>query len=47
MLKRPRRDRKNTPKNCTKKKILINQITAMMWSVIQSQTFWKEKSSGP
>ena len=31
---------------CTKK-ILVNQITKMVWSVTQSQTFWSVKSSGP
>ena len=30
-----------------KKKILMNQITAMVWSVLQSQIFWSMKSSGP
>ena len=29
------------------KKILMNQITMMAWSVTQSQTFWSVKSSGP
>ena len=29
------------------KKILMNQITMMVWLVTQSQTFWKAKSSGP
>ena len=29
------------------KKILMNQITIMVWSVTQSQTFWSVKSSGP
>ena len=29
------------------KKILMNQITIMVWSVTQSQTFWRVKSSGP
>ena len=38
MLKRSRRDRKNTH-NCTEK-ILMNQIIMMVWSVTQSQTFW-------
>ena len=46
MLKRSRRDGKNIQKNCIKK-ILINQITRMVWSVIQNQTFWRAKSSGP
>ena len=31
---------------CTKK-ILVNQITKMVWSVTQSQTFWSVKSTGP
>ena len=38
MLKRSR-DGKNTWKNCTKK-ILMNWITTMVWSVTQSQTMW-------
>ena len=46
MLKRSRRDGKNIQKNCIKK-ILINQITRMVWSVTQNQTFWCAKSSGP
>ena len=46
MLKRSRGDGKNTWKNCTKK-ILMNQITTMVCSVTQSQTFWRAKSSGP
>ena len=29
------------------KKIFMNQITTMVWSVTQSQTFWSGKSSGP
>ena len=29
------------------KKDLMNRITMMVWSVIQSQTFWNAKSSGP
>ena len=29
------------------KKILMNQITTMVWLVTQSQTFWSAKSSGP
>ena len=33
-------------KKCTKK-IFMNQITTMVWSVTQSQTFWSDKSSGP
>ena len=37
---------KDTQKNCTKK-ILMNQITMMVWSATQSQTFWRVKSSGP
>ena len=28
-------------------KILMTQITTMVWSVTQSQTFWSVKSSGP
>ena len=30
-----------------KKKVLMNQITIMVWSVTLSQTFWSVKSSGP
>ena len=41
-----RRDGRNTWKNRTKK-ILMNWITMMVWSVSQSQTFWSTKSSGP
>ena len=37
---------KDTQKNCTKK-ILMNQITMMVWSAIKSQMFWRVKSSGP
>ena len=46
MLKRSRRDGKNIWKNCIKK-ILMNQISRMVWSVTQSQTFWSAKSNGP
>ena len=45
MLKRTRRDRRNTRKNGTKK--ILDQITMMVWLVTQSQTFWSVKSSGP
>ena len=45
MQKRSRRDGKNA-QNCTKK-VLMKQITMMVWSVTQSQTFWSVKSSGP
>ena len=38
--------RKNTRKNCIKK-ILMNQITMMVWLVTQGQTFWGVKSSAP
>ena len=38
--------RNEYPKNCTKK-ILMNQITMVEWSVAQSQTSWSVKSSGP
>ena len=37
---------KSTQKNCTKK-IFMTQITMMVWSLTQSQTFWNVKSSGP
>ena len=30
-----------------KKKIFMNWITAVVWSVNQSQTFWIVKSGGP
>ena len=43
---RLRRGDKNTQKNCTKK-ILMNQITMMVWSLTKSQTSWSAKSSGP
>ena len=33
-------------KSCPKK-IQISQILTMVWSVTQSQTFWRAKSSGP
>ena len=29
------------------KKILMNQITMIVWLVTQSQTFWNAKFSGP
>ena len=38
--------RKEYMKDCTKK-ILMNWITMMVWSVTQNQTFWSVKSSGP
>ena len=37
---------KNTWKNYTKK-IFMYQVTTRVWSVTQSQTFWRAKSSGP
>ena len=40
-----RRDVKNTQKNCTKK-ILMTQITMMVWSLTNSQISWNVKSSG-
>ena len=40
-----RRDVKNTQKNCTKK-ILMTQITMMVWSLTYSQISWNVKSSG-
>ena len=45
-LKRSRRNRKDTGKNCTRK-VLMNQITMMVWSATQNQIFWSVKSSGP
>ena len=41
-----KRDGKNTRKNGIKK-ILMNQITTMVWLVTQTQTFWSAKPSGP
>ena len=41
-----RRGDKNTQKNYTKK-IFMTQITTMVSSLIQSQTSWNVKSSGP
>ena len=42
---------KNTEKNCVQKnctkKIVMTQITTMVWSLTQSQTSWSMKSSGP
>ena len=29
------------------KKVLMNRITTLVWSLTYSQTFWNEKSSGP
>ena len=37
--------RQNMWKKCTKM-TLMNQITMMVWSVTQSQTFWSMKSGG-
>ena len=39
---RLRRGCKNTQKNCTKK-VLMTQITMMVWSLTQSQIFWEYK----
>ena len=39
-------DEKNTQKNYTER-TLITQITTMLSSLSQSQTFWSVKSSGP
>ena len=36
---------KEYTKNCTKK-ILMNWITTMVWSVTQNQTFWSVTSGG-
>ena len=44
--KRLRRGGKNTQKNYTKK-VLMTQITMMVWSLTYSQTSWSVKSSGP
>ena len=45
-VKRSRKDGRNTWKSYTEK-ILMNQITTMVWSATQSQIFWGAKSSGP
>ena len=44
--KRLRRGGKKTQKNYTRK-VLMTQMTTMMWSLTYSQTFWSMKSSGP
>ena len=44
--KRLRRGGKNTQKNCTKK-VLMTQITMMLWSFTWSKTSWRVKSNGP
>ena len=41
-----RRSGKNTQKDYTKK-ILMTQITTMVWSLTQNQASWSVKSSGP
>ena len=41
-----RRGSKNIQKNYTKK-ILMTQITKMVWSLTSNQTSWSMKSSGP
>ena len=41
-----RRDSKNTQKIHTRK-VLITQITTMMWSLTLSQTYWSVKSNVP
>ena len=46
---RRRRDQEKTERmhgRIVQKKILKNQITMMVWSVTQSQTFWSVKSVG-
>ena len=40
-----KRGGKNTEKNCTNI-ILMTQITAMVWSLTESQTSWSMRSSG-
>ena len=37
--------RKDSHRRTVQKKILMNQITAKVWSATQSQTFWSVKSS--
>ena len=37
--------RQEYTENCTQK-LLMTQITMMVWSLTQSQTFWSVKSSG-
>ena len=44
--KRLGRGGKSTQKSC-KKKVLMSQITTIMWSLTWSQTSWTVKSSGP
>ena len=44
--KKLRRDGKDTQKNSSKK-ILMTQITTMVWLLTQSQTSWSVKLSGP
>ena len=46
IVSRSSRDGKNAWKNCTRK-VLMNWITTMVWSVTHSQTFWSVKSNGP
>ena len=41
-----RKSGKNTQKNYTEK-VLMTQITMMMWSLIYRQASWNPKSSGP
>ena len=41
----PNKNGKNRQKNSIEN-ILMNQITIMVWLVIQSQTFWNVKLSG-
>ena len=46
---RRRRDQEKTERmhgRIVQKKILKNQITMMVWSVTQNQTFWRMKSMG-
>ena len=38
--------RQEYTENCIKK-LLMTQITTMVWSLTQSQTSWSVKSSGP
>ena len=45
-IKRLRQGDKNTQKNNIKE-FLMTQITIMVWSLTQSQTFWSVKLSGP
>ena len=45
-----RRNQEETEKihrKTVQKKVLMTCVTMMVWSLMQSQTFWSMKSSGP